>query len=199
MANYRLIFLLFSLLVSSFTKLIAQDSSAVRASEIFTEHKGKYMYRAHISIEDQELTGLLMIKKYATGHYRLAMVNELGLGIFDMEFFADADTPFVVHSINEMLNKKQVINILREDFESICVNFAQWEKVSDVKMERRYHYRGKRIYQLNAIGQIQSAELRKWGFWRHKISLEPTKNPYPASLFISHRFTSLSILLTFVQ
>jgi len=167
--------------------------------EMFTLPSAKYMYRAQIQYNEQEITGIVLIKKYEPGHYRIAMINELGLGIFEMEFFPNPDTPFVLHSIPDFLNRKSIINTLRADFESITLNFGRWEKYVRVNNQVKYRYHGKRIYYLNDSGQVEQMKYKKWGIRKHQLTATPTKNPYPATLFFTHKFSSLTISLTFVQ
>jgi hypothetical protein len=71
-------------------------------------------YSTAIDVYGRHLSGLLFIKKMGDGSYRTVFTNEAGVTFFDFEF--DPEGAFAVKRIIKQLDKKAVINTLRDDF-----------------------------------------------------------------------------------
>jgi len=73
------------------------------------------LFNTSVGIFKKGYSGLLVIKPETTGSYRIVLITEFGLKIFDMEFFPGGG--FQLHYCMEAINKKYIINTLRKDFE----------------------------------------------------------------------------------
>lgn len=71
-------------------------------------------FKAGIDVMGKHISGLLLIKQMDEGSTRMVFTNEAGLTFFDFEFTANND--FKVHKIIKQMDKKAVINLLRQDF-----------------------------------------------------------------------------------
>lgn len=71
------------------------------------------IYKTAVNAYGRYLSGLLIIKSFANDDYRMVFTTETGMKLFDFEFKQDK---FLVHYCMEMLNKKPVVNLLRDDF-----------------------------------------------------------------------------------
>jgi hypothetical protein len=199
--------ILFSLTLSwllstpSFTQATRQDT--IPNLKIFNQLEGKYLYRATIEYKNDTLTGLLIIKKDADSSFRIAMVTEVGISLFEMEFYTNSKAPFKLHSCVPYLNKKLIINTLRRDFESLFINFAVWEpaKVRWIDDEYRFKFRreGTRCYFTNRYGEVHKIRHQRNGFTKEIINLETSKNPYPMSVSMKHQSIKLNINLLFLK
>jgi len=180
-----------------------QQETAPKSISLFTDLNGKYLYHAKINYKDKVLSGMLIIRKTDSSSYRVAMVTELGMTIFEMEFFTNKEKPFILHSCIKYLDKKFIINTLRRDFESVFLNFANWENAKVVDNEDgkiyRYCYDGKRDYYCNDYGDVNKIVRRRWFLKQEIIHIENIKNPYPKSITIEHQRTRLSIQLNFIK
>lgn len=180
-----------------------QQETVPKTISIFTDLNGKYLYRAKINYKDKVISGILIIRKTDNISYRVAMVTELGMTIFEMEFFTNRKHPFILHSCIKYLNKKLIINTLRRDFESIFLNFANWENVKLIENEEgkifRYYYDGKRDYFCNDYGDVSKIIRRKCFVKREIIEIDNIKNPYPKSITIEHQRNRMSIQLNFIK
>ena len=204
MGKFQIILLSFVISILSPILIKAQQQEpAAKSVSIFTELNGKYLYRAKINYKDKVLSGLIIIRKSDSSSYRVAMITELGMKIFEMEFCTNKEKPFILHSCIAYLDKKVIINTLRRDFESIFLNFANWENVKVVDNDDgkiyRYCYDGKRDYFCNDYGDVSKIIRRKWFLKQEIILIENIKNPYPRRISIDHQRTRLSIQLNFIK
>ncbi|MCJ7465181.1 MAG: hypothetical protein MUO53_00635 [Maribacter sp.] len=101
----------------SYPKRIRLSESARLKSEIsnpyFSETTLDYVYKADITFYGRHFSGLFIVKKMAENHHRLVFTTEMGNTLFDFSFNG---RDFIVNSINEKLDKKMVIALLRNDF-----------------------------------------------------------------------------------
>ena len=208
MGKFRIILLSFvlSLFFANFGKAISLDTipqKSFSAMSVFPEAQGKYLYRAKIKFGENTYSGMMLIKKSADTSYRIAFVTELGLKIFEMEFFSNKDTSFILHSCISYMNKKVIINTLRKDFESIFITFAAWKKLRlkphGNQIIMNYRYQGKRIYYCKRPNNIYKIVRKRFGFIKEEIEIENIKNPYPYKIVINHKNKDLSITLTFIK
>jgi hypothetical protein len=204
MAKFQIIFLSFVLsILSPLISKAQQQKTASKTISIFTDNSGKYLYRAKINYKDKVLSGMLIIRKSDGNTYRVAMVTEMGMKIFEMEFFPNKTEPFILHSCIKYLNKSIIINTLRRDFESLFLNFANWKNAKIVNTKNgktyRYNYEGKRDYFCNNYGDVSKIIRKKWFVKQEIIFIENIKNPYPKTISIEHQHSRLSIQLHFIK
>ena len=204
MGKFLIIFLSFVLsLINPIEGNSQHQETADNAISVFADASGKYLFRTKINYKDKVLSGMIIIRKSANNSYRIAMVTELGMTIFEMEFFANKEKPFILHSCINYLNKKVIINTLRRDFESIFLNFTNWEEAKIINNSAGtihiFHYEGKRKYYCNKYGDIEKIIRSSWLIKKEVIYIQNTKNPYPRSITIEHQHNRLSIMLTFIK
>jgi len=82
----------------------------------FSDQTKDYVYKANITVYDNNLSGILIVKKIGTSNHRIVFTTEMGNKIFDF-FFVD-DT-FKVNFILEDMDKAILINILKRDFKAL--------------------------------------------------------------------------------
>ncbi|WP_053991960.1 hypothetical protein [Mangrovimonas sp. TPBH4] len=79
----------------------------------FSNEVRDYVYKASIQVYNKSFGGLFIVKKLGNNTHRLAFTTEMGNKLFDFSFENDE---FSVNYILEELDKKILINILRDDF-----------------------------------------------------------------------------------
>lgn len=79
----------------------------------FADTSKDYVYKANIYVFDKALGGIFIVKKLGENHHRVAFTTEMGNKIFDFTFLKD---DFKVNHILKELDKKILINILKNDF-----------------------------------------------------------------------------------
>jgi phosphoribosylformylglycinamidine (FGAM) synthase PurS component len=88
------------------------DKTAVEVP-YFSEPKTDYVYKTNITVYGHEMSGIFIAKKINDTTHRVVFTTEFGNKLFDFEI---SDTTFKVNSIVSELDKKILINTLREDF-----------------------------------------------------------------------------------
>jgi len=79
----------------------------------FSEPKTDYVYKTNITVYGHEMSGIFIAKKINDTTHRVVFTTEFGNKLFDFEI---SDTTFKVNSIVSELDKKILINTLKEDF-----------------------------------------------------------------------------------
>jgi phosphoribosylformylglycinamidine (FGAM) synthase PurS component len=79
----------------------------------FSDSKTDYVYKANITVYGNELSGIFIAKKINDTTHRIVFTTEFGNKLMDFEL---SDTDFKVNSIVSELNRKILINTLKEDF-----------------------------------------------------------------------------------
>jgi phosphoribosylformylglycinamidine (FGAM) synthase PurS component len=79
----------------------------------FSDSKKDYVYKANITVYGHEMSGIFIAKKINDTTHRIVFTTEFGNKLMDFEISA---TDFKVNSIVAELDRKILINTLKEDF-----------------------------------------------------------------------------------
>jgi len=79
----------------------------------FTSSVDDYVYKMSLQAYGKNMGGVLVIKNLGVEHYRLALMTEFGSTLVDMELL---DGTFTVHTVSDELDKKVILNTLKNDF-----------------------------------------------------------------------------------
>jgi len=82
-------------------------------NQYFSDHSKDYVYKANINVFKNTFGGIFIVKKLGENHHRVAFTTEMGNKIFDFTFL---ENEFKVNHILKDMNKKILINILKNDF-----------------------------------------------------------------------------------
>lgn len=85
----------------------------------FSDVSKDYVYKANISVYDNDFGGLLIVKKVDDNTHRIAFTTEMGNKLFDFTF---TDSDFKVNYILDDLDKKFLIQVLKTDFKVLIAN-----------------------------------------------------------------------------
>ena len=72
-----------------------------------------YVYKANITVYDNELTGIFIAKKINETTHRVVFTTEFGNKLLDFEI---SETDFKINAIVDELNRQLLINTLKNDF-----------------------------------------------------------------------------------
>ncbi|EJL71089.1 hypothetical protein [Chryseobacterium populi] len=75
-----------------------------------------YVYKCQMDIYKNHVSGILIIKKLNDTTHRVALTSDFGNKLIDFEI---SDTDFKLHYVLPDLDKKIVINFLRNDFQQL--------------------------------------------------------------------------------
>ncbi len=82
----------------------------------FSDPSKDYVYKARITVQKKEFGGLFIVKKLGTDSYRIVVTTEMGNKILDFSFEGDG---FTVNYLLEEMDKKVLINTLKNDFRAL--------------------------------------------------------------------------------
>jgi len=101
----------------------------------FSNPEIDYVYKAKIEIYKKNFGGILIIKKIGPESHRVVFTTEFGSKLFDFQFEGDT---FTKHFVVEDLDKKFIINILKDDFKLLVNESAMVLAVYESKTQRVY-------------------------------------------------------------
>jgi hypothetical protein len=81
---------------------------------------GHFLFNARIDLMKNHFSGLMVVKPYAVGSYRVVFLTELGMKVFDMEFLPDREVK--IHYIMESMNRKALVKTLTNDISLVLMN-----------------------------------------------------------------------------
>ncbi|WMI69481.1 hypothetical protein [Mangrovimonas sp. YM274] len=90
-----------------------EEKAALIVNPYFSDVSKDYVYKANIEVYGKTFGGLLIVKKIEESKHRVVFTTEMGNKLFDFSFENEV---FTVNYILEELDKKMLINILRDDF-----------------------------------------------------------------------------------
>ncbi|MBK0369537.1 hypothetical protein [Flavobacterium agrisoli] len=79
----------------------------------FANSKNDYVYKTNISVYGHEMSGIFIAKKINYTTHRVVFTTEFGNKLLDFEI---SENDFKIHSIVSELDRKILINTLKEDF-----------------------------------------------------------------------------------
>jgi hypothetical protein len=168
----------------------------------FREDTGRYLFQSSVDVFSNHFTGLLFVKPLQGRSHRIIFITEVGIKIFDMEFFNDGE--FKLHYCLEELNRKAIIKTLSNDLALMVDNIASNGKVKmmkDKKTDRMIikskDYNGTRYCIVNdKTNKIE--ELIRTGSLTNKVNIKffSISGAQPDSINISHYNLKLSIHLS---
>lgn len=167
----------------------------------FREDTGRYLFQSSIDIYKNNFSGLLFVKPLNESH-RILFITELGIKIFDMEFFRAGD--FRIHYCLDEMNRKSITNTLGNDLSLMISNIADngTARVMQEKNEGRLAVkskdgRGSRYCLINQkTGKVD--ELIKTGTFANKLNIKffSATGTAPDSIVFTHYNLKLNIHLT---
>lgn len=115
---------LYSLILVLFTscktyKLIGVQSTAnseKMVENLYFSSKEDYVYKCQIDIYSNHVSGILIIKKISESSHRVVLTSDFGNKLIDFEIAAN---DFKLNYVLPDLDKKIVINFLRNDFKQL--------------------------------------------------------------------------------
>lgn len=108
-----------------YPKKMGYDQSTSTSVQItnpyFSDVDHDYVYKASITLFDNQFGGILIIKKIKKNNHRIVFTTEFGNTIFDFSF---EDDGFKVNRILKEMDRKLLLNILEKDFRSLIKEHA---------------------------------------------------------------------------
>jgi len=133
------------------------------------------IFELQMNYKSDEFSGLLLMKKYGTEHYRIVLTSHFGLTVFDMEI---NKRDYTVHYCIQPLNNKRALYLLRNDFSML------------IKPDFFPNIR----YKLDSDMRLIALE-RKGSITKTVMYFVNYNGKWPDELKLEHPFLKLSIIL----
>ena len=166
----------------------------------FIDSKNDYVYKANISVYGNELSGIFIAKKINDTTHRIVFTTEFGNKLMDFEI---SQTDFKVNSIVSELDRKILINTLKEDFRLLLkknyVIQEQFENKSDniYKAEDgkrdNYIFLSKKNHKLEKI--VHSSKTKE----KFTLIFNSENNIFAEKIQIIHQNIKLKIELNYFK
>ncbi len=121
MIRYLLISAFFSLFISCKSYQVqdaisVDDSSQFVQNQYFSDASLDYVYKTHIEIYGNKMGGIFIAKRINDTIHRMVLTTDFGNKLLDFEV---SENSFKVNFIIDNLDKKIIINTLRDDFRTL--------------------------------------------------------------------------------
>ncbi|MBC5837341.1 hypothetical protein [Flavobacterium muglaense] len=169
-----------------------------RIAPYFLSKDIDYVYRANITVYGNDLSGIVVIKKINETMHRVVFTTEFGNKLLDFEI---SETTFKVNAIVDELNRKILVNTLKNDFRILLRKSYKIDKqfeedkyqIGESKIGNRYDY----LYFSKNGGELMRiihASKRK-----EKLSISYTveSNIFANKIVIQHQNIKLRIELNY--
>ncbi|MGO4772821.1 hypothetical protein ACEN2I_14260 [Flavobacterium sp. W22_SRS_FK3] len=175
------------------------DKTAIEVP-YFSDSKADYIYKTNITVYGHEMSGIFIAKKINDTTHRVVFTTEFGNKLLDFEI---SETSFKVNSIVSELDKKILINTLKEDFRLLLKKEyliqEQFEHESDdiYKSEDgkrdNYIFFSKKEHQLEKI--IRSSKTKE----KITITFTSENDIFAEKVVILHQNIKLKIELNYFK
>ena len=164
----------------------------------FGSERDHYLYNSGIDAFREHYSGLIVIKPLPDGDYRVVFINELGIKIFDMEFFSTGE--FLLHHCIACPNRKFIINTLSKDI-SLALNNGQMKVIkvfrgpgNDKSGFKARDGNGVKYILVNDADNRAEKIIRRGGLAKNAVvTFFNSGGTEPDSVNISHRHIKLDI------
>jgi hypothetical protein len=94
----------------------------------FIEGPDHYLFNSEIDIYRNHFGGMMVIKYLSKESCRVVYITEVGIKVFDMEFFINGD--FKLHYCLDAINRKIIIKTLKNDIGLMLANIPSDNKMT---------------------------------------------------------------------
>ncbi len=99
------------------------ESVAITPVSWFQPDSAHFLFNTKVDLMKNHFSGLMVVKPYPNGSYRVVFITEVGLKIFDLEFLPDSQVK--AHFIMDAMNRKSLVNTLSNDISLVLMNGLQ--------------------------------------------------------------------------
>ncbi|MBK5212151.1 MAG: hypothetical protein JJE55_00640 [Flavobacteriaceae bacterium] len=110
----------------------------------FSNSEIDYVYKAKIEVYGKNFGGILIIKKTGAESHRVVFTTEFGSKLFDFQFEGDT---FTKNFVVEEMDRKFIINILKDDFKLLVNEKAEILEI--YSSENQYVFKTQRDARFN--------------------------------------------------
>ncbi|MCC9017842.1 hypothetical protein [Flavobacterium lipolyticum] len=166
----------------------------------FADSKTDYVYKTNITVYGHEMSGIFIAKKINDTTHRIVFTTEFGNKLMDFEI---SERDFKINSIVSELDRKILINTLREDFRLLLkkdyIFQKQFEnesadiyKSQDGKRDN-YLFVSKKDQKLEKV--VQSSKTKE----KFTLTFSSENNIFAEKILINHQNIKLKIELNYLK
>ncbi|BFM43028.1 hypothetical protein CFS9_16690 [Flavobacterium sp. CFS9] len=166
----------------------------------FSDSKTDYIYKTNITVYGHEMSGIFIAKKINDTTHRIVFTTEFGNKLMDFEI---SETGFKINSIVSELDRKILINTLREDFRLLLkkdyILQEQFEnestdiyKSQDGKRDN-YLFISKKDQKLEKV--VQSSKTKE----KFTLTFRSENDIFAEKILINHQNIKLKIELNYLK
>jgi hypothetical protein len=162
----------------------------------FSNPETDYVYKAHIEVYGNDLSGIFVVKKVNDSMHRVVLTTDFGNKLLDFEL---SETDFKVNYIVDDLNKKLIINTLRKDFVLLLKTNYKVDEVFE--NEESMVYKSKESNRINYLYKSKKdnscTKLINASKTKEKVTFSflPKNTTFAESVLIQHYNIKLKIEL----
>lgn len=179
-------------------KSAANPEGATTFNHYFSDKSQDYTYRTKIEVYGHELNGILIAKKINDSIHRVVLTTDFGNTLLDFEV---GQRSFVKNSIVEDLDRKIVVNTLRDDFRLLFREKyeASYYSTSQPQIEHTYELtEGRNLYKLSYSGK-KLISISKGSRKKETVSVgfHSENNIFADKIEIQHQDIKLRIYMSY--
>jgi hypothetical protein len=196
MIRYLLISAFFSLFISCKSYQV-QDAVSVDNSlqfvqnQYFSDASLDYVYKTHIKIYGNKMGGIFIAKRINDTIHRMVLTTDFGNKLLDFEV---SENSFKVNFIIDNLDKKIIINTLRDDFRTLLQVNSKVFKTYKRNNEVIYQTENSAYYYFDEVSS-NLTKIIKTNKRKEKVifTFNPKKTTFAENINIQHNNIKLKI------
>lgn len=172
------------------------SNSTTEVENLYFFSNEDYVYKFQMEVYGNDISGILIIKKISENTHRVVMTSDFGNKMIDFEI---SENDFKLNYVLADLDKKMVINFLKNDFQELLrKKYSVAESFEDEKSRIFRSQSGKKVYFLyfnkeNAIlQQIVYTKKRKE---KINFTFEAKKPTFAETIHLEHKDFKINIKL----
>ncbi len=185
-------------LVQDYNKVPIENT--IFQNTYFANPEIDYVYKANITVYGNELTGIFIAKKINETTHRVVFTTEFGNKLLDFEI---SENDFKINSIVDDLNRKILINTLKNDFRLLLKNdFLIAEKYENATNRVYKNKDGKNLnYLFSSKTDEKLYKIAQASKTKEKINISFTSenNIFADTIIIQHYNLKLRIELNYFK
>jgi hypothetical protein len=175
-------------------------SNPIYKNRYFSDPSTDYVYKANLSVYGNDLSGIFIAKKINHTIHRVVFTTEFGNKLLDFEI---SESHFKVNYLIEDLDRKILINILREDFRLLLKEDYTVTAEYGSATENVFKSEGKNLDNYLFVNKVNNKLMRLINASKRKekinIAFTSENDIFADRIIIQHENIKLRIELNFFE
>ncbi|MEN8121053.1 MAG: hypothetical protein ABFS35_11925 [Bacteroidota bacterium] len=179
-----------------------KNSTPSNISAVLGKGYNTALYKAKIDVRDKHFSGLFFFKKITGSSFRIVFLSEIGLNLLDMEY---KNSSFKIIRCQDFLNKKIILNTLKNDFK-LLIDVPPNNNKNDIYKNSNNQIslikikdNSKKYYYFCAPDKKISKIIQVDGFKHIEVLIQKYNNSLPQEIEINHKRIKLKLKLSLIN